>query len=47
MKQKWPLLFWFIYKIFQRFNPLSPYDASKQIFTSLYTDLISLQLGVL
>ena len=29
------------------FNPLSPRDALKHHFTSLKTDLISLQLGVL
>ena len=28
-------------------NPLSPHDALKQHFTSLKTDLIFLQLGVL
>ena len=29
------------------FNPLSPHDALKHHFTSLKTQLISLQLGVL
>ena len=29
------------------FNPLSPHDALKHHFTSLKTDLIFLQLGVL
>ena len=29
------------------FNPLSPYDALKHNFTSVQTDLIFLQLGVL
>ena len=29
------------------FNPLSPHDALKHHYTSLKTDLISLQLGVL
>ena len=31
----------------KRINPLSPHDALKQHFTSLKTDLIFLQLGVL
>ena len=29
------------------FNPLSPHDALKHHFTSLKTDLIFIQLGVL
>ena len=31
----------------EAFNPLSPHDALKHHFTSLKTDLIFLQLGVL
>ena len=31
----------------KQFNPLSPHDALKHNFTSLKTDLIFLQLGVL
>ena len=33
------------YKIYQRFNPLSPHDALKHHFTSLKTDLFSYNQG--
>ena len=42
-----PFGFHILHKLFQRFNPLSPHDALKHHFTSLKTDLILLQLGVL
>ena len=40
-------LFYYSIKSLSLFNPLSPHDALKHHFTSLKTDLIFLQLGVL